>query len=146
MNLNDSNQGTIVWPEELDTEEKVMEQLKKTPSLYGSYRRLNGEWRQRFLDFCQGKKSLPLTYDPFFKRIFHPDIHPDRLSRLVSSLLGIEVKVVRILPNEDSLMDGDTLLIMDLFPRATSQADMLACPFGDCREGQIPRSSAVQQV
>ena len=27
-----------------------------------------------------------------------------------------------------------------LFPRATSQADMLACPFGDCREGQIPRS------
>ena len=114
MNLDDSNQGTIVWPEELDTEEKVMEQLKKTPSLYGSYRRLNGEWRQRFLDFCQGKKSLPLTYDPFFKRIFHPDIHPDRLSRLVSSLLGIEVKVVRILPNEDSLMDGDTLLIMDL--------------------------------
>ena len=114
MNLNDRNQSTIVWPEELDTEEKVIEQLKKTPFLYGSYRRLNGEWKQRFLDFCQGKKSLPLTYDPFFKRIFHPDIHPDRLSRLVSSLLGIEVKVVRILPNEDSLMDGDTLLIMDL--------------------------------
>ena len=34
----------------------------------------------------------------------------------------------------------------DLFPRATSQADMLACPFGDCREGQIPRSSAALQV
>ena len=33
-----------------------------------------------------------------------------------------------------------------LFPRATSQADMLACPFGDCREGQIPRSSAALQV
>ena len=29
---------------------------------------------------------------------------------------------------------------LHLFPRATSQADMLACPFGDCREGQIPRS------
>ena len=28
---------------------------------------------------------------------------------------------------------------IQLFPRATSQADMLACPFGDCREGQIPR-------
>ena len=26
-----------------------------------------------------------------------------------------------------------------LFPRATSQADMLACPFGDCRESQMPR-------
>ncbi len=33
-----------------------------------------------------------------------------------------------------------------LFPRATSQADMFACPFGDCREGQIPRSSAALQV
>ena len=26
-----------------------------------------------------------------------------------------------------------------LYPRATSQADMLACPFGDCRESQMPR-------
>ncbi len=32
------------------------------------------------------------------------------------------------------------------FPRATSQADMPACPFGDCHEGQIPRSSAALQV
>lgn len=26
-----------------------------------------------------------------------------------------------------------------LYPRATSQADMLACPFGDCHESQMPR-------
>ena len=30
---------------------------------------------------------------------------------------------------------------VSLFPRATSQADMPACPFGNCREGQKPRSS-----
>ena len=29
-------------------------------------------------------------------------------------------------------------LYRSLFPRATSQADMLACPFGDCRESQKP--------
>ena len=114
MNLKDRNQNEVIWPKGLEMEDEVVEHLKKTPSLYGSYRKLNGEWRKRFLDFCQGKKSLPLTYDPFFKRIFHPDLHPDRLSRLISSLLGIEVKIVRILPNEDSLIDGDTLLIMDL--------------------------------
>jgi len=34
----------------------------------------------------------------------------------------------------------------DLFPRATSRAAMLAWIFGDCREGQIPRSSAALQV
>ncbi len=107
-------QSTIVWSEFLETEEEVVEHLKDTPALYGSYCRLNKEWRQRFLDFCRGKKTLPLTYDPFFKQIFHPDIHPDRLSRFVSSLLGMEVKVVRILPSEDSLLEGDTLLIMDI--------------------------------
>lgn len=114
MNLKEDSQNTIVWPKYLETEEEVVKQLKETPLLYGSYCRLNGEWRQRFLDFCQGKKTLPLTYDPFFKRIFNPDVHPDRLSRLISSLLGIEVNVVHILPNEDSMMDGDTLLIMDM--------------------------------
>ena len=88
--------------------------LKGFPLLYGSYQQLDTEWQQRFLDFCQGKKSLPLTYDPFFKRIFHPDVHPDRLSRLVSSILGIHVRVLHILPSEDSMMDGASLLIMDL--------------------------------
>jgi hypothetical protein len=88
--------------------------LKGFPLLYGSYQQLDTEWQQRFLDFCQGKKSLPLTYDPFFKRIFHPDVHPDRLPRLVSSILGIHVRVLHILPSEDSMMDGASLLIMDL--------------------------------
>ena len=32
-----------------------------------------------------------------------------------------------------------------LFPRATSQADMLACPFGDCRESQRPSWSLTLQ-
>ena len=32
-----------------------------------------------------------------------------------------------------------------LFPRATSQADMLACPFGDCRESQRPSGALTLQ-
>ena len=86
------------WEKAPETREQVISLLKNSPLLYGSYQSLNAEWKQRFLDFCQGKKSLPLTYDPFFKRIFHPDVHPDRLSRLVSSILGITVKVLHILP------------------------------------------------
>ena len=37
-------------------------------------------------------------------------------------------------------------VICSLFPRATSRADVPAHPFGDCREGRIPRSSAALQV
>ena len=72
------------------------------------------EGRKRFVDFCQGEKSLPLTCDPFFKKIFHPDVHQDRLSKFVSSILGVKVRAVRILPTDDSVLDGVSLLIMDL--------------------------------
>lgn len=96
------------------TDDEVIARLKRSPVLYSSYQGLNEEWKRHFLDFCQAKKTLPLTYDPFFKRIFHPDIHPNRLSRFVSSILGMTVKVIRILPSEDSVLGGDTLLIMDL--------------------------------
>ena len=34
----------------------------------------------------------------------------------------------------------------DLFPRAMSQAAVLARPVGECREGQIPRCSAALQA
>ncbi len=102
------------WQSPPETEEETLALLEASPLLYGNYHSLSSEWQQRFLDFCQGKKSLPLTYDPFFKRIFHPDIHPDRLSRLISSILGISVKVLHLLPNEDSIIEGGTLLIMDL--------------------------------
>ena len=33
-----------------------------------------------------------------------------------------------------------------LFPLAMSQADMLACPFDECREVQIPHSSVALEV
>ena len=98
----------------LQLEKDVIEELKEAPQEYQQFLRLNEEWRQRFLDFCTGKKTLPLTYDPFFKTIFHPDIHPQRLSRLISSLIQREVKVVRILPTEDNLLGQEALLIMDI--------------------------------
>ena len=66
------------------------------------------------MDFFAGNQSLPLTYDPFFKFIFNPDRHADRLEKFISSILGMRVKIKRILPVEDSLIDGETYLIMDL--------------------------------
>lgn len=75
--------------------------------------RLAEEWKQRFIQYCQGKKTLPLTYDPFYKKIFHPDIHAGRLSRFLSAILGKQVRVVGVLSEGDSL-DGGALLIMDI--------------------------------
>ena len=112
---SEAETGTMCfWEIPPKTDEEAVRLLKQSPLLYGSYQGLNEEWKRRFLDFCRGRKTLPLTYDPFFKRIFHPDVHPDRLSRLISSIMGVKVKILRILPTEDSMLDGGTLLIMDL--------------------------------
>lgn len=99
------------------TEEQVLEKLKETPRLYEQFRILDQKWHGRVKDFLEGKSSLPLTYDPFFKYIFNPEQHSDRLSGFISSLLGINVQVVEVLPTEDTLMDGETCLIMDLVAR-----------------------------
>ncbi len=109
-----SYMDSIEWHAPPGTEEEAVQLLRKSPTLFTEYHAMNKHWRQRFLDFLTGKKSLPLTYDPFFKRIFHPDIHQDRLESLISSLLGIEVKIIGILPNEDSMLSGESFVVMDL--------------------------------
>ena len=109
----------VTWNTPPQTKEETLERLRQSPVLYNGYRKLNERWKELFLDFCQGKKSLPLTYDPFFKYLFDPEIHGERLSRFISSLLGFEVKILQALPSEDRLIDGESYLIMDLLARLT---------------------------
>ena len=97
--------------------EALEQAIKKDRHLIGGYANLHGEWKQRFVDYMLGKKTLPLTYDPFFKRIFNPDIHPERLNELISSIIGQRVTVEAVLPCEDIALSVDSLLIMDIIVR-----------------------------
>lgn len=92
----------------------VIGELRKQPACYQQFQMLDHGWQKRFLDFSVGKKTLPLTYDPFFKWMFHPDIHPGRLSGLLSSLLGDVVKVVGVLPASENVFVKEALLVMDI--------------------------------
>ena len=107
----------VIWPEPADTTEELSSRLRKNSTLYDRYQRLDRKWKGRLSDFLTGRKSLPLTYDPFFKFIFNPDYHQDRLSDFVSSILGIQITIVEVLSMEDTLMDGESYLIMDLVAR-----------------------------
>lgn len=95
------------------TEAEVIKILKEKGCYY-EYSRMSEEWRKRFMDFCAGIKTLPLTYDVTFKRIFHPNYHAGRLSNLISSVLGQKVKVKEVLLTEDWVMDNGSLVIMDI--------------------------------
>ena len=51
------------------TKDECLMELKKNPSVYRTYLNWPDKWKSRFLEFMEGKKSLPLTYDPFFKKL-----------------------------------------------------------------------------
>ncbi len=74
-----------------------LEEAMKQKHLYADYALLDETWKKRFDDYMTGKKTMPLTYDPFFKCMFHPDRHPDWLSHLLSAILGESVVVEQIL-------------------------------------------------
>ena len=101
--------------EKEDYYDAAMRQIKGDSwslSAYG-YLKSNEEWIGRYEDFLKGRKSLPLLYDPFFKKIFNPAERRDRLSELVSCLLGQKVTVLEVFPNEDSQFLG-VMIIMDM--------------------------------
>ncbi len=56
-----------------------------------------------------------MTYDPFFKKIFHAEIYPERLSKFLSEIPGHPLEVKRMLPNErQRITDMGALMIMDV--------------------------------
>jgi hypothetical protein len=96
------------------TEQECLTELRKHPRSYFAYQNMTQEWKNRFLEFMEGTKTLPLTYDPFFKKLFNPDIYPERLSSLISSIIGTKVTVQCILSNEDSMLPSTSLLLLDI--------------------------------
>ena len=98
-----------------DYYDAAMRQINGESLCFSTYQYLkkNEEWVTRYEDFLKGRKSLPLLYDPFFKKIFNPVERRDRLSELVSCLLGQKVTVLEVFPNEDSQFLG-VMIIMDM--------------------------------
>jgi hypothetical protein len=104
------------------SEEEAMEVIMES-SAYDQYLALTEEIRSDVLDFIRGKKGLKITYDPFFKHIFNPVLHDDRLSRLLSCLIGEEVKVRQVLATESNrTLEESSLVIMDIVVELKSGA------------------------
>ena len=97
------------------TKDELLHKISSNASWENAYSRLSKEWQNKFLNFYSGTGTLPLTYDPFFKKIFDPEMHPERLSRLLSLILGKELIVHQVLPAESTrIIEEGSLLIMDI--------------------------------
>ena len=105
------------------TRKEVLEQIGADVVVSMNFQKLSEELKEEFISFCMGNRGLKITYDPFFKFIFNPALYPERLSELLSLLLGEEVEVVEVLPNEsDRINEDGSLLIMDILVRLRTGA------------------------
>lgn len=96
----------------------VLKLLETSPQAYELFLALPQNKRQEFLDFCCGKAGLYLCYDIFFKEIFNPFIHPKRLEQLISAILGQNIQIIEIIPNEGFHMsDRGSFVLVDMVVR-----------------------------
>ena len=95
--------------------EDALFQLKKYPKSYNIFMGFDKFHQEKLLGFLQGKNSIKITYDNFFKYIFDPSVHKDRLERLLSVLIGENVQIKKVLPREGvQLTEKGSLVIMDI--------------------------------
>lgn len=100
---------------DLKTREEVLEEIRANARMYSDFLNLNQEFQKQFVVFCMGVRGVNLTYDSFFKHIFDAERHPERLSEMLSLIIGRPLKVKRMLPNEHRrISEKGSLLVMDI--------------------------------
>ena len=74
------------------------------------------EERREYFKLVDEKRLVPnILSDVVFKSVFNPNINPDRISKLISSILGRKIRVVRSLDKEGIYLSQNSKgVILDL--------------------------------
>ena len=89
------------------TEEEVLSEINSRSHLKQMYEEWEEEEQREFLDFVTGAKGVKMMYDFISKEILNPEIYKERVEEFISLLLGQNVKILEVLPNEETgLSDG----------------------------------------
>ena len=84
------------------TRDEVLNEIQENKKLYYTYLGWSEEEKKYFLDFCTGVRGVKVLYDAFFKTVMNPDATPERIESFLSAILGQSVKLLKVLPNDDS--------------------------------------------
>lgn len=99
----------------IQTRREILKHIQKKPRLRNLYQSWSPEAQNYFIDFCTGAKGVKILYDSFFKTVFNPAVSKKRLEKLLSLLLNQNVKIIHVLPNDDTRLTAEgSLLIMDI--------------------------------
>ena len=97
------------------TREEILEEISEKKELLSLFENWSPDQQEEFLDFCSGNRGVKILYDPFFKEIMDPDSTPERLEELLSLLLGQQVRILKVLPNDSTRITAEgSLVIMDI--------------------------------
>ncbi len=91
--------------------DEILADIRREPELYERFFSWEPEVQEDLLDCCSGSKGVKVLYDGIFKEVFHPSQTPERLERLLSLLLGCEVRIEDVLPNDSVRLGAESSLI-----------------------------------
>lgn len=95
--------------------QEILTEIQSRRELNILFRSWEEKYQQEFLDFCSGVRGVRLLYDSFFKALMNPGITPERMEELLSNLLCMQVKILKVLPNDSTRIAAESsLLIMDV--------------------------------
>lgn len=95
--------------------EEVLAEIAGNAKLQARFEGWEAEQQEEFLDMCTGVKGLKFLSDALFKEILNPEYVTERFNDFLSSILGQEVKVLKVLPGDSvRIADETSLLIMDI--------------------------------
>ncbi len=93
----------------------ILAEIMDDPTLCTIFNSWREERQEEFLSICSGSKGVKMLYDSYFKEILSPESSPQRLSYLLSVIIGKKVTVKCTLPNDNSrLGDEMSLVITDI--------------------------------
>ena len=103
-----------IFGEERNTEELLAE-INADEELKSIFAKIPEEKKKHLLAFLAGKSTLDILYDSFFRKIFDPELHRERLERLISAFLGRKAMIQSVLSREGfQVSDKGSLVIMDI--------------------------------
>ena len=84
------------------TKEEVLKEIENNSKLKEIYENWQEDEREEFLAFVTGTKGVKMMYDFISKAILNPEIYEERVEEFLSLLLQQKVKILEVLPNEET--------------------------------------------
>ena len=77
----------------IKTKEQILEEINSNDTLSALFNSWPKKHQNEFLSICSGSKGVKMLYDCYFKEILNPEYAPERLSSLLSIIIGKKVTV-----------------------------------------------------